>query len=233
MNIPILFEDNHILVCVKPQGVLSQGGSIDKPNMVDELKKYIKEKYKKPGNVYLGLVHRLDINVGGVMVFAKTSKAANRLSKQVKNHDIKKRYLAIAKGTFEKKQGEYANYLSKNEEKRQAFIAQKTSGKLAMLNYWVLDQEKLDEDIYSLIDIDLITGRFHQIRFQFSHHGHPLYGDSKYGHMINKDFFLGLYAYSLEFSHPVRKEKMIFKNKPNNERFLKFSKINKIDWRNL
>ncbi|OQX93945.1 MAG: hypothetical protein B6I17_00840 [Tenericutes bacterium 4572_104] len=233
MDIPILFEDNHILVCVKPQGVLSQGGSIDKPNMVDELKKYIKEKYNKPGNVYLGLVHRLDINVGGVMVFAKTSKAAKRLSKQVKDHDIKKRYLAIAKGTFEKKRDRYVDYLSKNEEKRQAIIAEEISGKLAILNYQVLGQTKLNEDIYSLIDIDLITGRFHQIRFQFSYHGHPLYGDSKYGNMINKDFFLGLYAYSLEFTHPVKKEKMIFKNKPNDERFLKFSKINKIDWREI
>ena len=99
----ILYEDNHIIVCVKPSGVLSQGGDLSKPNMVDLLKKYLKETYDKPGNVYLGLVHRLDVNVGGVMVFAKTSKAAKRLSEQVKAHTMQKQYLAIVKGNFEKR----------------------------------------------------------------------------------------------------------------------------------
>ena len=230
MNIPILFEDNHILVCVKPQGVLSQGGDMDQKNMVDELKNYIKVTYRKPGNVFLGLVHRLDLNVGGVMVFAKTSKAARRLSNQIKNHDFKKRYLAIAKGSFETKEGVFQDYLDKDTTKRQATIADEKNGKFASLHYFVLEEREFDNEIYSLVDIELITGRFHQIRFQLAHHNHPLYGDSKYGTTLNKDFFLGLFAYELEFEHPTKKTIMKFRQRPLDSRFTQFKHINKIDW---
>lgn len=230
MNITILFEDNHILVCVKPQGVLSQSGDMNQKNMVDELKSYIKVTYQKPGNVFLGLVHRLDLNVGGVMVFAKTSKAARRLSGQIRNHSFKKRYLAIAKGTFETNEGEFQDYLDKDTTQRQAIISDNKKGKFASLHYSVLEERVVDNEIYSLVDIELITGRFHQIRFQLAHHNHPLYGDSKYGTTLNKDFFLGLFAYELVFEHPTKKTVMKFRHKPLDSRFTQFKYINKIDW---
>jgi len=230
MNLTILFEDNHILVCVKPQGVLSQGGDMNQKNMVDELKSYIKVTYQKPGNVFLGLVHRLDLNVGGVMVFAKTSKAARRLSDQIRNHSFKKRYLAIVKGTFEPKEGVFQDYLDKDTTQRQAIISDNKKGKLASLHYFALEEREVDNEVYSLVDIELITGKFHQIRFQFAHHNHPLYGDSKYGTTLNKDFFLGLFAYELVFEHPTKKTVMKFRQKPLDSRFTQFKHINKIDW---
>lgn len=230
MNIKILYEDNHIIVCIKPSDILSQAGSMQKPDMVNELKKYIKEKYNKPGNVFVGLVHRLDLNVSGVMVFAKTSKAASRLSEQIRNHEFTKTYIAIAKGAFAEQKGVYSNYLTKDEIKRQAFVTDEFQGKLAKLQYEVLEyNEVLD---YSLVKIELITGRFHQIRCQMSHNNHPLMGDTKYSTAnSNKDFFLGLYAYQLKFLHPTKKEEMIFNYKPLNKNFAKFKSINKINWR--
>ncbi|XMB72716.1 RluA family pseudouridine synthase [Mycoplasmatota bacterium WC30] len=232
MNIQILYEDNHLIVCLKPAGVLSQAGAIKQPDMVNLLKDYIKEKYQKPGNVYLGLVHRLDINVSGIMVFAKTSKAASRLSEQIRNHEFHKSYLAIAKGTFEKKSGIYEDFLIKDEEKRQALISDNLLGKEAKLKYDLLGETLIDNNPYSLLTIELITGRFHQIRFQLAHHQHPLFGDTKYGKMVeNKEFFIGLYAYQIEFTHPVKKEKMIFNLKPTHQNFTRFDGLNKINWR--
>jgi 23S rRNA pseudouridine1911/1915/1917 synthase len=232
MEIKILYEDNHILVCVKPSDVLSQAGVMQKPDMVNELKNYIKEKYSKPGNVFVGLVHRLDLNVSGVMVFAKTSKAASRLSEQIRNHDFTKSYLAIVKGSFTEKEGSYQDYLAKDEIKRQAFVSDTSKGKLAELKYEVLEFDEGKD--YSLVKIDLITGRFHQIRCQFSYHNHPLMGDTKYGKdKNNKSYFLGLYAYRLKFLHPTKKEEMIFDLKPVNKNFTEFKKINSINWRTV
>ena len=168
MELNILYEDNHIIVCVKPSGVLSQGGDLSKPNMVDLLKKYLKETYSKPGNVYLGLVHRLDLNVGGVMVFAKTSKAAKRLSEQVRAHEFGKQYLAIVSGHFPKQMDQYSDYLIKDQATRQALVTSQSLGKLAKLSFQVLDYDALNNQ--SLVLIDLITGRFHQIRAQFAYH---------------------------------------------------------------
>ncbi|HOO44380.1 MAG TPA: RluA family pseudouridine synthase, partial [Bacillota bacterium] len=208
MDIPILFEDNHLLVVLKPSGVLSQGGEMNLPNMVDLLKEKIKEKYNKPGNVYLGLVHRLDLNVAGVMVFAKTSKAAKRLSEQIRKHQFDKSYLAIAKGEFDKDSMTYTDYLDKDPEKKQAIITDSKNGKLSQLNFRVIDKAMIDDAVYSLLDIDLETGRFHQIRSQMAHHGHPLYGDTKYGELkMNPDFFLGLFAYQISFNHPISDER--------------------------
>lgn len=230
MDIKILYEDNHILVCVKPAGVLSQAGTLNKPDMVNLLKDYVKEKYQKPGNVYIGLVHRLDINVSGVMVFAKTSKAASRLSDQIRNHDFEKSYLAVVHDKFSSNEGTYQDYLWKDEAKRQAYISDSSKGKLAKLNYQVLEYNETNK--LSLVKIDLITGRFHQIRAQFSSHGHPLLGDTKYGSAaINQDFFLGLFAFQLRFIHPTKKEQLVFNCKPTHPHFLQFKAYDTIIWR--
>lgn len=232
MNLNILYEDNHIIVVVKPMGVLSQAGEMDKLDMVNLLKQYLKEKYDKPGNVYLGLVHRLDLNVSGVMVFAKTSKAAKRLSEQVRSHDLGKKYIAIAKGVFETKSSILEDYVVKDDALRMAVISNEKSGKLAKLRYQVLDEMIIDEQTYSLLDVELITGRFHQIRFQLANNSHPLYGDVKYGNAdMNNDFFIGLHSYSLTFKHPTTKETLTFTNRPTHEIFNRFEGLNKINWR--
>lgn len=232
MDISILYEDNHVIVCEKPTGVLSQGGDMDRLDMVNLLKEYLKKKYDKPGNVYLGLVHRLDLNVGGLMVFAKTSKAAARLSEQVRTNFFSKHYLAIAKGKFTSESGRYEDLLEKDETTRTAKPAGEDTGRLATLAYECLESRTFGTEVYSLVDISLETGRFHQIRFQFSEHGHPLMGDTKYGDQVaNPDFFLGLYAYRIDFEHPTTKEKLTFSKRPEDKRFTVFEGLEKIDWR--
>lgn len=230
MELKVLYEDNHIIVCFKPRGVLSQGGEKALDNMVDIIKRYLVNTYNKPGDAYLGLLHRLDLNVAGVMVFAKTSKAAKRLSEQIRQHKFKKYYLAIVHGRFEDSEGLYQDYLGKDEDKRQAFLADAKTGKLAELRYSVLDYDSV-QDI-SLVSVDLKTGRFHQIRCQMSLHGHPLLGDQKYGNDVHiDDFFLGLFAYRLCLTHPVTKTKMTFNIRPEDQRFSNFKNIDKIEWR--
>ncbi len=232
MDINVIYEDNHIIVCIKPAGVLSQAGEMGLDDMVNLLKQYLKTKYDKPGNVYLGLVHRLDLNVEGIMVFAKTSKAASRLSEQVRERDFSKHYLAIVLGSIPNSSGYYSDYLAKDEEKREAIIANSHEGKLARLSFEVIDKITIEDQECSLVKIELETGRFHQIRFQMAYHGNPLLGDTKYGKMSkNPDFFLGLYAYRIEFFHPISKELMSFKSKPENRYFNMFKGLEKIDWR--
>ncbi|MFW5794201.1 MAG: RluA family pseudouridine synthase [Bacillota bacterium] len=209
----IIYQDNHIIVCLKEPGVLSQAGPLDKPDMVNKLKLYLKEKYNKPGNVYLGLVHRLDLNVGGVMVFAKTSKAAKRLNQQIRNNLFEKKYLAVVLGELNKKHYELENYIKKDIDNRIAVITNKNSGKLAKLYFEVIDIYKNNTQTLSLVDINLETGRFHQIRSQLAYIGHPIYGDNKYGPKT-KGYELGLYAYSLSFNHPTKKDKLKFVNYP-------------------
>lgn len=214
-NLNIIYEDNHLLVVEKPINILSQSDSTKDPDMLTILKKYIKEKYNKPGNVYLGLVHRLDRPTGGLMVFARTSKAAARLSVQIRNHELKKRYLAIVHGNI-KDSDTFIDYLEKIENK--SYISTKEKGKYSELTFKKIDYN--EKDNLSLVKISLLTGRNHQIRLQFSSRGYPLYGDSKYGKDLNKN--LGLYAYYLEFIHPTTKERMIFKKYPNYNPFNKF-----------
>ena len=203
--INILYEDNHLLVVEKKVGVLSQSDGTNTPDMLTILKEYLKEKYNKPGNVYLGLVHRLDKNVGGVMVFAKTSKAARRLSETIRNREFKKTYLAVCKGIIDS-DGEYQDYLKRKEYR--SFVSNSKDGKLASLTYKVLAVK----DNSSLVKINLETGRHHQIRVQFSYHNHPLLGDEKYG--SKGDYSIALFAYKLEFTHPTTKEKLEFKVLP-------------------
>ncbi len=210
-KLKVLYEDNHVIVVVKKENVLSQADSTNDVDLLSMVKNYIKEEYKKPGNVYIGLVHRLDRPVGGVMVFARTSKAAKRLNEQIKNHDVKKEYLALLDGILKEKKGTLKNYLLKDEQKKISKVVNKDTpnSKYAELNYEVIDYV----DNKTLVKVELITGRHHQIRLQFSNLGYPIYGDQKYGRR-NKDEQIRLFAYKLSFIHPVTKEKMNFKYIP-------------------
>lgn len=206
----ILYEDNHIIVCYKEKGILSQADGSNKPDMLTLLKDYIKVKYNKPGNVFLGLVHRLDINTSGVMVFARTSKAASRLSEQIKNNQFKKKYKATAEGILENK--DYIaleNYITKNEYEKKSYIT--NDGQYSKLEYRVIKSYKINNTNVTDLDIILHTGRFHQIRCQLANINHPLYGDKKYGSKNNinpQDFPLD--AYYLSFYHPTTKEFLEF-----------------------
>lgn len=206
----ILYEDNHIIVVVKPYNVLSQGDSTKDASIMDDIKSYIKVKYNKPGNVYLGLVHRLDRPVGGVMVFARSSKAASRLCKSFNEHSITKKYLAIVNGKMESSKGELVDYIDKDSNGN-AFVS--PNGKKAVLEYEVLQYD--DKHDCSLVSIDLKTGRHHQIRIQFASRGHYLLGDQRYGKLDNTQ--ICLFAYYLSFTHPVSKEVLEFKYLPKSE----------------
>ena len=200
-NLEILYEDNHIIVVVKPFNILSQSDDTKDIDMLTLIKSYLKEKYNKPGNVYLGLVHRLDRPTGGIMVFAKTSKAASRLSEQIRLNLFTKKYLAVVNGYLSEKSGVFEDYIFKKED-NSSIISK--DGKYAKLEYEVL-KEKND---LSLVSILLHTGRHHQIRVQFASRNHPLYGDQRYGKSSKKQ--LALFAYYLSFNHPVTKEKLEF-----------------------
>ncbi len=219
-DLKILYEDNHIIVVIKQPGIPVQEDKTGDLDMLTIIKKYIKEKYNKPGNVYLGLVHRLDRMVGGVMVFAKTSKAASRISEYIRQKNVKKRYLAVVNGKLpiSDKSIELTNYLVKDERRNMSKVVTKdTKGaKEANLEYRVLKNFTFNDKIYSLVDIDLHTGRHHQIRLQFANIGHPLYGDIKYGQKINKvGQNLALFSYYLSFFHPTKDEYLEFKFMPN------------------
>lgn len=221
-KLEILYEDNHIIVVVKPNNVLSQQDNTQDKDMLTLIKEYIKEKYNKPGNVYLGLVHRLDRPVSGIMVFAKTSKAASRLAKQIQEHKFfKKTYLAIVNNVDIDDHGEYVDYIVKQND-NSSKVVDSTNGKYCKLMYTTIERKK-DLNL-ALVKIDLETGRHHQIRVQFAHHNHVLYGDQRYGKQDNKQ--ICLHAYQLEFIHPVTKEKMCFtKNPPSEGMWLKFDKV--------
>ena len=208
-NLNILYEDNHIIVVEKIINVPVQEDSSKDKDMLTIIKEYLKEKYDKKGNVYLGLVHRLDRPVGGVMVFAKTSKASSRLSEELRNKKIKKTYLAIALGKT-KEEEKLIDYILKDNKTNNSYIDE--NGKEAVLNYKTLYYDKKNN--LSLIRINLETGRHHQIRLQMSNINHPLYGDQRYNKQDKKQ--IALYAYKLEFIHPVTKENMTFKLLPKN-----------------
>lgn len=175
----ILYEDNHLIAVWKDAGILSQEDYSDDKSIMDDVKKYIKEKYNKTGNVFLGLLHRLDRPVAGIMLFAKTSKGASRLSKQFREHTIVKKYSAIIEGQLEKENGSLINFLEKEQKYSGALRAKINSkeGARAELSYKTI----LSNKKYSLIEINLLTGKFHQIRAQFAEIGHPIIGDVKYG----------------------------------------------------
>lgn len=200
--INIVYEDNHLLVVEKPINVPVQQDSSNDEDLLTILKKYLKEKYHKPGNVYLGLVHRLDRPVGGIMVFAKTSKAAARLSQQIKDKTFNKTYLAVVRGKVAPK-GTFTDKLLKDPKTNITTISPK--GKEAILHYQLLDYH----NNLSLVKIHLVTGRSHQIRVQFASRNHPLYGDQKYGKNEVKAQ-IALFAQAIEFVHPTTKKKISF-----------------------
>ena len=208
----ILHEDNHIIVVLKPQNIPSCEDESKDKDMLTIIKEYIKEKYNKQGNVYLGLVHRLDRPTGGVMVFAKSSKAASRLSEQLRSGDFEKRYFAVLMGVPKEEKATLTHYMKKNAINNVVYICPPTvaGAKFAELEYKVLEKK---EDL-SLVDVRLHTGRSHQIRVQMNAIGTPVYGDMRYGGEKAKKGYLALWAYYLSFSHPVSKEKMVFRLQP-------------------
>ena len=214
MNIEpkIIYEDNHIIVVIKPHNISVQEDSSQDPDMLTIIKDFIKARDNKPGNVFLGLVHRLDRPTGGVMVFAKTSKAASRLSKQLKDKDLKKKYLCVVMGKPQITKSKLTTYLKKDEKTNTVKIAPKLEdgAKEAVLEYEVIESKNK----MSLVDVNLITGRSHQIRVQMSSQLNvPIYGDFKYGEKEHGGN-LALWAYQLTFTHPISKQNMKFKVAP-------------------
>ena len=206
-GVKVLFEDNHIIVAIKPAGVLSQSDGSSDPDMLTILKAYIKEEYSKPGEVYLGLVHRLDRPVSGVMVFARTSKAASRLSEQIRMRKVEKIYRCVVNGILEG-EGRLENFISKDEDKNIVTVIdkEKPGYKASYLDYRAL----ASKDGLTMVEVKLGTGRSHQIRAQMAHSGHPLIGDRKYGKSDDRTKDIALEAYKLSFEHPVKREFITF-----------------------
>lgn len=214
-NIDIIYEDNHLLVVEKPPNILSQGDITGDMDIHTMMKNYIKDEYNKPGNVYLGLVHRLDRPVGGVMVFAKTSKSASRLSAQIRDKEFSKGYLTVVEGMPTELSGELRHFLLKDKSSNiTRAVKEGTQGaKMSILRYNVLGHR----DGLTLVEVDLITGRAHQIRVQFSTEGHPIYGDHRYGEDRKPGEQIALWANRLGFNHPTKREPVIFYAKPPRE----------------
>ena len=209
-NLTVLYEDNQIIVVVKPQNVPTQADSSGDKDLLTMIKEYVKEKYDKPGEVYIGLVHRLDRPTGGVMVFARTSKAAARLQEQMKTGLFEKKYLAVTVGVPRDRQGRLSQYLVKDEKNNMVRVvpAAVEGAKKAELEYKVLEIA----GSVALVDIRLITGRSHQARVQMQSLGTPIFGDAKYGgDKLAKGHNLALWAYELRFYHPVNKNPFVFK----------------------
>lgn len=209
-NLTVLYEDNQIIVVVKPQNVPVQADSSGDDDLLSAVKRYIKEKYSKPGEAYIGLVHRLDRPTGGVMVFARTSKAAARLQEQMKNGLFEKKYLAVTVGMPRDRQGRLSQYLVKDEKNNMVRVVPTAleGAKKAELEYKVLEIV----GPVSLVDIKLITGRSHQARVQMQSMGTPIFGDARYGgDTLAKGHNLALWAYELRFYHPVNKNPFVFK----------------------
>lgn len=204
----VLFEDNQIVVVLKPQNVptaADESGDLDLLSMV---KGYIKEKYNKPGEAFVGLVHRLDRPTGGIMVFARNSKAAKRLSEQFATHDVGKIYYCITQGVVKHKSQNLVNYVKKNERENIVKVVPmgESGAKKAELVYKELENNGSN----SLLEVKILTGRSHQIRLQLANIGYPLVGDVKYGKSVGRTENLGLWAGKLSFLHPTTKEKMTF-----------------------
>lgn len=215
MEIPILYEDNHLLIVEKPVNIPVQQDRSNDPDLLNLLKRDLKIRYNKPGNVYLSLIHRLDRPVGGAIVFAKTSKAASRLANLLRQRKIKRKYLAVVHGSIPNKHKTLVHYLRKDRKKNEVSVVpqQMKHAKKAILHYRVLEQKKE----FSLVEIELETGRSHQIRVQFQAIGHPLFGDQKYGERVNKPGQqIALWANELSFVHPVRKTEVTIQSNPPN-----------------
>lgn len=211
-DLKIVYEDNHILVVVKPYDVPVQADESGDPDMLTMLKQYLVEKYNKPGEAYLGLVHRLDRPTGGVMVFAKTSKAASRLCEAIRDGSVEKRYLAIVDGAPRYSADKLTCYLKKFPDTNTVKVVPALSegAKYAELDYKVL-AKKTD---VSLVMVNLVTGRGHQIRVQLANMDNPIVGDKKYGNDAQNKYPLCLWATELRFAHPVSQKEMVFRVYP-------------------
>lgn len=220
-EITILYEDRHLLVCVKPAGIASQGGGGFQTDLIDMLKLHIKEADKAgggKGEPYLGVVHRLDQPVGGVMVYAKEPESAAHLSAQAASGQMGKRYLAVLENRPEKAEGVLKDYLFRDARTNMSKVVADSQRnqrgvKLAELSYRILESKETEGRELFLAEIELKTGRHHQIRVQLAHAGCPLYGDRKYN-PSSKGGELALFSHYLEFTHPVTGERMRFSRKP-------------------
>ncbi len=211
-ELTVLYEDNHIIVVLKPQNAPCCEDVTGDEDMLTKIKNYIKVKENKPGNVYVGLVHRLDRVTGGVMVYAKSSKAASRLSEQMRSGDFEKKYLTVVCGAPKEDRAVLVDYMKKNPVNNMVYVCPPTveGAKRAELEYVKI----AEKDGLSLMLVTLHTGRTHQIRVQMAHNGTPVYGDMRYGGENAVKGKIALWATSLGFFHPVSKEKMVFKIQP-------------------
>ncbi|MCD4745289.1 MAG: RNA pseudouridine synthase [Bacteroidales bacterium] len=212
----ILFEDNHIIIINKQPSEIVQADKTKDEPLSETIKKYLKKKYNKPGNVFLGVVHRLDRPVSGAVIFAKTGKALGRLNKMLRNKEIHKTYWAVVKNMPPEKQGHLIHYIYKNKQKNKSFIYKKEikNSLLAELKYKIINKSK----DYFLLKIDLLTGRHHQIRAQLAHIGCPIKGDIKYGFSrTNKNASIHLHAKKINLIHPVKNEQLTITAKPPND----------------
>ncbi|MEY8356655.1 RluA family pseudouridine synthase [Lachnospiraceae bacterium 54-53] len=222
MDLNILYEDEEILVVEKPAGIESQSAKSFEPDMVSELKKHINTLSPRSGEPYVGVIHRLDKPVGGVMVYAKTKSAADSLSRQVSGHLMEKVYLAVVCGKPVENSGAYVDYLWKDGKNNCSRIVDKgiKDAKTAKLRYRVVDSTKKEGEEYSLLEVSLETGRHHQIRVQMAGHGTPLWGDRKYNPRFQSGPARGnvaLFAYRLTFFHPVSRKKMSYTASPSGD----------------
>ncbi len=248
----VIYEDNHVIVVIKPENVPSQEDETGDFDMLSAVKKFLKEKYNKMGNAYAGLIHRLDRPTGGIMVFAKTSKASARLCEQIKTGIFNKEYLTVVEGQLNQKTKKVINYLKKDEQNNIVKVVpmSEVGAKKAELIYDVLEvlnikfqenknqtrtidnekeQNKGIQKKLSLVKINLLTGRSHQIRVQMANLKTPVFGDGKYGAKYTKTKELALWAYKVEFVHPTTKQKMSFKVLPNTNKMpWKFFNLSKI-----
>ncbi len=207
-KLTVLYEDNQIIVVLKPQNVPTMPDESGDESMLSRVKSYVKEKYNKQGEAFIGLVHRLDRPTGGIMVFARNSKSAKRLTEQFKTHTVEKVYYAAVNGVVKTKTEHLINYLKKDEKENIVKIVPmaENGAKKAELVYNFLE----DDGKYSLLEVRILTGRSHQIRVQMANTGHSLVGDVKYGKEKGKTSNLGLWAGKLSFLHPTTKDKMVF-----------------------
>lgn len=212
----VVYEDNHIIIVEKEPGEIVQGDKTGDSPLSDAVKAYLKEKYNKPGNVFCGVVHRIDRPVGGLVIFAKTSKALARLNEMLKKGEIHKTYWALVEGSPSKSEGTLENYLVSNGRINKTFIskADDPEAKKAVLKYHVVTTG----DRYSILEVNLLTGRKHQIRCQLANAGNPIKGDLKYGaKRSNRDGSISLQAHKIEFIHPVSRQPVSIELPPTEE----------------
>lgn len=202
----VLFEDNHLLVVVKPAGLPTMGVAEGEKSLLTVAKTYIAEKYEKPGNVFLGVVSRLDTPTTGVVVIARTSKAASRLAEQFREHSVTKTYVAVVDGVVPEEQGTLRNFMAEEKRHRKMFVTQDPGGIPAVLHYRVLKRFANE----TMLEINLETGRKHQIRVQLSHFGFPIVGDYKYRSRTKFPVGIALHARQVTFRHPTLGSEMTF-----------------------